>query len=91
VQDREHEPEVDRDRCLSREQALDALLDRQVVAVDVVVEGDHLVGQLGISALERQEDRAQRAEHEVALGLKLALELCELLVEADAHLSQSDP
>ena len=53
MQDREHEPEIARDRRLPREQRLDALLDAQVALVDVVVEGDHLVGELVVALLER--------------------------------------
>jgi hypothetical protein len=47
VQDREHEPQVDGDRRLAREQRLDALLEREVARIDVVVERDHLVRELG--------------------------------------------
>ena len=42
VEDREHEPEVHRCRRLSREQRLNARLDVEVAAVDLVVESDHL-------------------------------------------------
>ena len=38
-----------RDRRLPREQRLDALLDREVALVDLVVEGDHLVGELVVA------------------------------------------
>ena len=48
MEDREHEPQVDRDRSLPREQRLDALLDREVGLVDLVVEGDDLVGELDV-------------------------------------------
>ena len=51
VQHREHEPEIARDRRLPREQRLDPLLDRDVALVDVVVERDHLVGQLCVPLL----------------------------------------
>ena len=48
VEDGEHEPQVDGDRRLPGEERLDALLDREVGLVDLVVEGDHLVGQLDV-------------------------------------------
>ena len=51
VQHRQHEAQVDRHRRLQREQALDALLQRVVAVVDLVVEGDHLVGQVDVAAI----------------------------------------
>ena len=75
AQDREHEPEVDRDRRLAREQRLDAGLDREVAAVDLVVEADHLVGELVVAARERVQRRAERAQDEIALLLDRRLEL----------------
>ena len=81
----EHEPEVDRDRRLPGEQRLDARLDREVAAVDLVVEADHLVGELVVAARERVERRAQRAEDEIALLLQRRLELRELVLERDPH------
>ena len=57
------------------------VLDREVAAVDLVVEADHLVGELVVAARERVERRAQRAQDEVALLLERRLELRELLVE----------
>ena len=81
AQHREHEPQVARDRRLPREQRLHALLDREVAAVDLVVEADHLVGELVVAARERVQRRAQRAEDEVALLLERRLELLELVLE----------
>ena len=49
VQDREHEPEVARDRRLAREQVLDALSIAEVARVHFVVEADHLLGELGVA------------------------------------------
>ena len=60
-----------------------ALLDRDVAPVDLVVEGDHLVGQLDVSLSERVQRAAQRAQDELALFLQARLELVELLLEAD--------
>ena len=53
VQDREHEPQVGRDRCLTRDQRLDARLDGEVGGVDLVVEADDLVGELDVLLGER--------------------------------------
>ena len=52
MQDREHQPQVGRHRCLTRQQRLDALFDPDVAFVDVVVEGDHLVCELVVLLLE---------------------------------------
>ena len=53
MQHREHEPEVGRDRGLARQQRVDPLLDPEEALVDVVVEADHLVGELEVLLLER--------------------------------------
>ena len=85
VEHREDEPQVGRDRRLPREQLLDALLDREVARVDLVVERDHLVGELLVLLHERVERAAQRAQHERALLVHRRLELVEIFLEADPH------
>ena len=80
-QDREHEAEVGRDRRLAGEQRLHSRLDCEIAAVDLVVEADHLVGELVVAAGERVQRRAEGPEDEVALLLERRLELDELLVE----------
>ena len=87
-QHREHEAQVDRDRGLAGKQRLDAGLDRQVAVVDLVVEADHLVGQLVVAAGERVQRRAERAQDEVSLLLQGGLELLELVLE---RRSSSEP
>ena len=79
MEDGEHEAQVDGDRSLAREQRLDAFLDREVGLVDLVVEGDDLVGELDVGLLERVEAAAQRAQDEGAFLLERGLELVELL------------
>ena len=81
MQDPEHEPEVGRDRRLPGEQRLDALLDREVAAVDLVVEGDHLVGELDVLRVERVQRAAKRAQDERALLLERLLEAGQLVLE----------
>ena len=81
----QHEPEVDGDRRLPGEQRLHALLDPDVAAVDLVVEADHLVGELVVAARERVQRRAQHPQDERALLLEIRLELLELLVEETPH------
>ena len=81
----EHEPEVGGDGRLPREQRLHALLDRDIATVDLVVEPDHLVGELLVAARESVERRAQRAQNQVALLLQRRLELPELLGEREPH------
>jgi hypothetical protein len=85
VQDRQHEPQVTGHRRLPREQRLNALLDRDVALVDVVVEGDHLVGQLVVALLQRVERAAERAQHEVAFLVQRRLEQVELVLEGRSH------
>ena len=82
---REHEPQVARHRRLARQQELDALLDLEVLRVDVVVERDHLVRELEILGAHRLDGPAQRAQHELALRAQQALELVQLLLKGDAH------
>ena len=81
VQHRQHEPQIDGDGRLQRQQALDALLQGVVAVVDLVVEGDHLVGQVDVAPVERVDRRAQRAQHEQPLLLERLLQALELLVE----------
>ena len=83
--------EVDGNRRLAGQQRLDALLDRDVAAVDLVVEADHLVGELLVAPRERVQRRAERAQDEVALLLQRRLELRELLGEGDPHGSSEAP
>src|SRR5919201_66160 len=78
VQDREDEPQIGRDRGLPREQRLDLLLDLEVEAVHVVVERDHLVGQLEVALREGVERTAERPQDERTLLLQARLELVEL-------------
>ena len=81
VQHGQHEAQVDGDRRLQREEALDALLQRVVAVVDLVVERDHLVGQVDVAAVEGVDGRAQCPQHELPLLLERLLETFELLVE----------
>ena len=85
MQDREHEPQVDRDRRLPREQRLDPLLDREVLRVDLVVERDHLVGELGV-LLRAARSSAPRSERRTSSPSSCSdrLEAVELLLEAYA-------
>ena len=56
-----------------------------VAHVDLVVEGDHLVAELGVLRLERADRATQRPEAELALLLDAGLELVESLPELDSH------
>ena len=85
MQHREDEAQVDRDRRLPGEQGLDRLLDLEVAPVDLVVEGDHLVRQLGVCLAERVERAAQRAEDELALLEQARLESVEIFLERDSQ------
>ena len=83
MQECEHEPQVRGDGRLPREQLLDPLVDREVEVVDVVVERDHLVGELRVLCARGLDGGSERPEHELALGLQPGLELLELLLEGD--------
>ena len=85
VQRGEDEAKVDRNRCLAREQRLDPLLDGQVESVDLVVERNHLVGELGIALSKRVDRSAKRAEDELDLLAEVRLEGPELLREDVPH------
>jgi polyphosphate kinase-like protein len=91
MQHRQHEPQVDGDRRLPREQRLDPFLDLEVAFVDLVVEGDHLVSELRVGRLDSVHRRPQRAQDKVALFLEGRLDLLELLLEGDPHLSHRTP
>ena len=81
MQDREHEPEIARHRCLTGEQQLDPFFDPDVPFVDVVVERDHFVCELLVTLLERVDRAAQRAENERAFLLQRRFEQVELFLE----------
>ena len=62
VQHREHEPQVAGDRRLAREQSTRCpARPRSTAAVDVVVEGDHLVRELGVLAARPRRRREASA------------------------------
>ena len=85
LEDREDEAKVARDRGLACQQELDPLLDLEVLRIDVVVEGDHLVGELEVLAAHGLDGATQRAKDELALDAERSLELVELLLERDPH------
>jgi hypothetical protein len=85
VEHGEDEPEIHRHGRLPREERLDALLDREVPRVHLVVERDDLLRELDVAVHERAECAAQRAEDEVALLLEARFELVELFLERDPH------
>ena len=84
VEEREHEAKVARDRRLLREQRLDAALDVEVDRVDLVVERDHLVAELGVLLPERVHRAAERAQDELSFFLQRRLGAVELLLERDS-------
>ena len=60
---------------------LDALLDLEIGPVDVVVERDHVVGELDVALGERVERPPQHAQDEGTFRLEARLELVELFLE----------
>ena len=57
------------------------LLDAEEVAVDLVVEGDHLVGELAIPLLERAHRAVDGADDALPHLLELRLDLLERVVD----------
>ena len=62
---------------------LDHALDPVVARVDLVVERDHLVAQLGVLALDDADRAPQAREDDRALLLERRLERVEALLELD--------
>ena len=85
MQDREHEPQVGRDRRLRGQEVLDPLLDLQVDRVDLIVESDHLLGRLVVRVVEGRQGEPERAHDQIALELEPHLETLELPVELVPH------
>ena len=68
---------------LLREQLPDRLLDPVVAGVDLVVERDDLVAELGVLRAENVDGAAKRAQDERALLLERCLERVEARLELD--------
>ena len=62
-----------------------ALLDRGVAAVDLVVEGDDLVGELRVRLAQRVERPAQRTQDELPLLEQVRVDRVEIFLEGDSH------
>ena len=89
VEDREHEPKIACNGGLSRQQQLDLVLDVEAAPVDVVVERDHLAGQLDVLRDDSLGRTPDRALHELRLDLERLLEMGELVVEGGARSAHS--
>src|SRR6266508_244197 len=85
VEDREDEAQIACDRRLTRKQQLYALFYPHVALVDVVVECDHLVGELLVALLEGLDRTAQGAQHQLTLLLQRRLEEVELFLKCRPH------
>jgi hypothetical protein len=84
VQDREHEAKISRHRRLLCQELPDRLLDPVISGVDLVVEGNHLVAELGVLRPENVDGAAQRPQDERALLLQGGLEGVEAGLKLDA-------
>ncbi len=82
MQHPEHQPQVAGRRRLAGEQRRDSLLDADVLPVDLVVEGDHLVGELGIALLQRLHRTSERPQDELAFLDEVRLDRCRSRPEA---------
>ena len=85
MQHGEHEPEIDGDGRLARQERLDPLLERQVARIHLVVEADHLVRELRIAPPKRVDRPAKRSQDELSLLEQPRLEGVEILLERDPH------
>ena len=74
VQDREQEPQIARHGRLEREQGLDRALDAEEALVDLVVEGDHLVGELDVALAEGPHRAADGRDDALPLLLESRLD-----------------
>jgi hypothetical protein len=81
VQDREDEPKIPGHGGLERQQRLDLALDLEKQAIDLVVEGDDLVGQLDVALLQGPNGSANCREDALALFLELRLDPVEAFVD----------
>src|SRR5207248_2634746 len=82
VEDGQQQPQVAGDRRLKGEERLDRALDPEEQLVDLVVEGDDLVGELDIPLLERADGSPDGREHPLALLLELRFDAIEVFVDA---------
>ncbi len=85
MQHPEHQPQVPGGRRLAGEQRGDSLLDALVLPVDLVVEGDHLVGELWIALLQCLHRASKRAQDELAFLDEVRLDRVELDLKRDPH------
>ena len=83
---REQQPQVAGYGRLEREQRLDRVLDAEEVVVHLVVEGDHLRGELAIPFLECAHRPVDGADDALPHLLELRLDLLERGV--DRHQTQ---
>ncbi len=74
MEDRQEEPQVARDRRLEGEHGLDGAFDAEEELVDLVVEGDDLVGELDVPLLEGPDGAVHRREDALALLLELGFD-----------------
>ena len=84
VENGEHEPEVACDRRLMGKRLLDHTLDPVIARIDLVVEGDDLVAQLCILALDDTDRPSQSTQDDRALLLERCFERVEALLKFDA-------
>jgi hypothetical protein len=81
VDHREQQPQVARDRRLESEERLNRAFDREEEVVDLVVERDHLVGELDVPLLQRPVRSADRRDDALAFLLQLRFEPVESFVD----------
>ena len=60
-------------------------MDADVLPVDLVVEGDHLVGELWIALLQGFHRASKRPQDELAFFDEVRLDRVDLYLERDPH------
>ena len=78
---------VDLDELIDRanRRVVKHLLDREVAPVDLVVEGDHLVGELDVRFPHGVDRRSERPQDEIALLEQVGVDRVEVFLKADPH------
>ncbi len=84
MENREHEAQIACNRRLECKERLDRALDIEEQAVDLVVEGDHLVGELRVALLQRPHGSTNHGQDPLALLLEMGLDPVESFVDRHA-------
>ena len=85
MEQRQHHAQVAGDGRLPRQQRLDPAGQIAVDAIDLVVEGDHLVGELRVALLERLDRAASERRTSSPSSISAAWSMSSSSCSPDAH------